>query len=570
MAGEIELIPIGNSTYGLGHDATGKTVRSPAWTSIFNWFTDVQIADVLNRAFALDLTAPMNAAFASGRKIWAPAGGYRHNGRLTIPNNAVFALEGDDYLTEFRAMAAMEAQIWKDGLDVAGANVSAVFIKGVFFNANRLANWCGRIGASKSGAIINVRGKSFLVGNFKGGDDSGSTNARFYENLVQHLVGDGDQVYSGSVATMPLYNFLGTESCTDNEITGAIGSYISMDNVEIRGGGNIVRGAHAYGLNSSKTGPKYNVWMKAWGMVETPYSDNVLVAGTKISAQSVTVKGGVAYWAADNVPSFGSVTAQIDGTVMTVSAVTSGALAINQVLTGTGIAAGTTIVSLGTGTGAAGTYNVSISQTVASTAVSATGAVAVEVDAGFDTLVIDTPLMRNFNAANPTIRWIGGRPQRASVVGVTPALRYTGDKGVNSMERSFGITRFTGADSTLFIDAATGFKSFAEFNVNGNARYRWGTDAGPESGSDAGSNFQVTYLSDSNVETQALKHYRAVNQWEFPGRVIVGGSGQRVSFFGATPAVKPTIAGARGGNAALGSLISGLAGLGLIIDTTTT
>jgi hypothetical protein len=66
------------------------------------------------------------------------------------------------------------------------------------------------------------------------------------------------------------------------------------------------------------------------------------------------------------------VTASIAGTVMTVTAVASGALAAGQLPLGTGVTAGTTISAQLTGTtGGTGTYNVSPSQTVASTTISA-------------------------------------------------------------------------------------------------------------------------------------------------------------------------------------------------------
>ncbi len=59
-------------------------------------------------------------------------------------------------------------------------------------------------------------------------------------------------------------------------------------------------------------------------------------------------------------------TAAIAGTVMTVSAVASGTLAVGQNVVGDNVAPGTRIVSLGTGTGGTGTYNVSQTQTVLS------------------------------------------------------------------------------------------------------------------------------------------------------------------------------------------------------------
>jgi len=59
-------------------------------------------------------------------------------------------------------------------------------------------------------------------------------------------------------------------------------------------------------------------------------------------------------------------TAAIAGTVMTVSAMRLGAIAVGSTLFGVNVAAGTIIRSAGTGSGGVGTYNLSASQTVAS------------------------------------------------------------------------------------------------------------------------------------------------------------------------------------------------------------
>lgn len=62
-------------------------------------------------------------------------------------------------------------------------------------------------------------------------------------------------------------------------------------------------------------------------------------------------------------------TASISGTVMTVSAIIAGpnnGIGVGQTISCTGCTAGTTISSLGTGTGGVGTYNLSASQTVSS------------------------------------------------------------------------------------------------------------------------------------------------------------------------------------------------------------
>jgi hypothetical protein len=59
----------------------------------------------------------------------------------------------------------------------------------------------------------------------------------------------------------------------------------------------------------------------------------------------------------------------ISGTTLTVGTVTSGKYGVGDILTGTGVTAGTQITALGTGTGGAGTYTVTPSQTVAATAI---------------------------------------------------------------------------------------------------------------------------------------------------------------------------------------------------------
>ena len=60
-----------------------------------------------------------------------------------------------------------------------------------------------------------------------------------------------------------------------------------------------------------------------------------------------------------------------NSTTLNVTAVTSGILQVGSVITGTGVATGTKITALGTGTGGIGTYTVNISQLVVSTAMTA-------------------------------------------------------------------------------------------------------------------------------------------------------------------------------------------------------
>jgi len=68
-------------------------------------------------------------------------------------------------------------------------------------------------------------------------------------------------------------------------------------------------------------------------------------------------------------------TGSISGTTLTVTGISSGAIALGMTISGTGVAPGTKIVRFGSGAGGnvneEGTYTVSISQTVASTTISA-------------------------------------------------------------------------------------------------------------------------------------------------------------------------------------------------------
>ena len=69
-----------------------------------------------------------------------------------------------------------------------------------------------------------------------------------------------------------------------------------------------------------------------------------------------------------------SFTASISGTTMTVTAVGSGTVDVGEVIGGTGVTAGTSVLAQLTGTpGSTGTYTVSASQTVASTTITVRG-----------------------------------------------------------------------------------------------------------------------------------------------------------------------------------------------------
>lgn len=106
-----------------------------------------------------------------------------------------------------------------------------------------------------------------------------------------------------------------------------------------------------------------------------------ITAGTKIVALG-TGTGGTGTYAVDIAQTAGSTTVTASGGTLTVTAVTSGALHVGDVISGTGVTAGTYVTQFLTGTGGTGTYLVSVSQTAASTTITSAGGVELKWVAG--------------------------------------------------------------------------------------------------------------------------------------------------------------------------------------------
>jgi hypothetical protein len=116
-----------------------------------------------------------------------------------------------------------------------------------------------------------------------------------------------------------------------------------------------------------KYGTFYNTTDEEVGIINTPYP---------LQFDTTDLSNGVSVPATTGV-----VTGSIATTTLTVTAVTSGVLSIGQVISGTGVTAGTRIVAFLTGTGGTGTYTVDVSQIVLSTTISATKSTRLTVDA---------------------------------------------------------------------------------------------------------------------------------------------------------------------------------------------
>lgn len=101
-----------------------------------------------------------------------------------------------------------------------------------------------------------------------------------------------------------------------------------------------------------------------------------VATGTQVTTQVSGTPGGVGVYTV-NIPEQVVASTTISGTygILTVTAATASTLAVGQNIAGGSTAAGTYITSLGTGTGGTGTYNVNLTQTVASTSLTAQTAV---------------------------------------------------------------------------------------------------------------------------------------------------------------------------------------------------
>lgn len=125
----------------------------------------------------------------------------------------------------------------------------------------------------------------------------------------------------------------------------------------------------------------------------------VSIDGVAETSSSITLSGATSFSLAASIinqalgvagPQAAQFTGAIAGTTLTVSATTSGIIAVGQVISGSGVTADTYIVARGTGVGGTGTYVVSTSQTAGSTTITATAPI-VSYDSIAGAFVLTSP-----------------------------------------------------------------------------------------------------------------------------------------------------------------------------------
>lgn len=203
------------------------------------------------------------------------------------------------------------------------------------------------------------------------------------------------------------------------------------------------------------------------GIAQTSAAIN-LSAATSPSNAATLIQTGI-----QNTGGRFSGTASFATTVMTVTVVTTGTLAVGDIIVATGVTAGTTILSFGTGTGGVGTYNLSVAATTES-------AEAVTV-AGVGTVTYDS-LRGAFEITSPTT----GSTSSVSVAAVgalSTGLKLTAATGAVSspgaaiavpaslMQSLTGVTQNFATFMTVAEQTLTVKEAFAAWVQTTNQRY---------------------------------------------------------------------------------------------------
>lgn len=171
-----------------------------------------------------------------------------------------------------------------------------------------------------------------------------------------------------------------------------------------------------------KYGTFYNTTSEYVGQINTAYPVNF---DTTNLSNGVTVPATTAV-----------VTGSISSVTLTVTAVTSGTLSIGQVISGTGVTAGTRIVAFVSGTGGAGTYTVDKTQTVASTTINATKSTRLTVSAdGVYNFQFSVQLDKTSSAAKNV--WIWARIDDVDVSNSATKITLSGSSAATAAARNF-------------------------------------------------------------------------------------------------------------------------------------
>lgn len=179
--------------------------------------------------------------------------------------------------------------------------------------------------------------------------NSNSGHVSITDNGINTYIVDGSNRYTWRISNPASARFIGSISGTTLTVTFIIGGIIQA-------------GQSLFGVGVSNETVITALGTGTGGIGTYTINQSQTVASSNLNSANVgaVITGRI---------NAGEFTGSISGTTLTITAVASGALAVGDTISGTGVTAGTTITALGTGTGGVGTYTVSVSQTVASTTI---------------------------------------------------------------------------------------------------------------------------------------------------------------------------------------------------------
>jgi len=364
-------------------DPNGRPARE--W---IQWLQNPDVNTITAVTFDVDnviLTLPLEVIYGGTGLTAIPT-----NGQLLIGNGTGYTLStltAGTGLAITNAAGSITPSIANTGV-TAGSYGSASSVTTLTVNAQGQLTVAGNvaiaISASQitSGTLAVARGGTGLS-SYTIGDIIFASGTTALSRLAD--VATGNALISGGVGVAPSYGKIGLTTHVSgvlpevnggtNQSTYATGDilYASATNTLsklAKPSSNSYLAMTSAGVPSWKNpkyGTFYNTTDEVVGIINTPYplalDTTDLSNGVTVATTTAVVTGSIALF------------------VLTVTAVTSGTLSIGQVISGTGVTAGTRIVAFVSGSGGAGTYTVDKSQTVLSTTISATKSTRITVAA---------------------------------------------------------------------------------------------------------------------------------------------------------------------------------------------
>jgi hypothetical protein len=161
------------------------------------------------------------------------------------------------------------------------------------------------------------------------------------------------------------------------------------------------------------------------------------------------------------------------------------------------------------------------------------------------------------NTSGTAVTWVSGSAFTAGMAGKTIVI--------NSV--SYTVSTVNVIAQTMVLTTSAGAQSGVTYNFGVSISDNWHLQAIAGSGSDGTSTLKFSHTGTPGTSTAEFATPVVCDSTLSVGTDLsIAG---KVGFYGTSPQSKPTITGSRGGNAALTSLLTALANLGLVTDSTT-